>query len=117
MESPGKINDRKCYNCGTEFRAPALLLRHGNRKTPCLIRNVSDADVDNPKRCIFCNKIFASVGNKNKHVKNCKIRNSGIKILAGKVKHEQTEQKDEEIKSLRERVELLETKLNEIKRN
>ncbi|SIP85790.1 Zinc finger C2H2-type [Pacmanvirus A23] len=106
--------DFKCYNCGKDFRDNLDLTRHKNRKTPCLIREVAPEQINNPNRCIFCNKVFANVGNKNKHLKLCKVKNGGMDILVDKVKYdqeirilkEQREQdirdKDEQLKKLKE---------------
>lgn len=83
------IDNKKCYSCGKVFKLAADLPRHKNRKTPCLIRNVVEADRLNPNRCIFCNKTFANVGNRNKHLSTCKIKNGGMDILDEKIRHEQ----------------------------
>ncbi len=119
--------DFKCYNCGKDFRDNLDLTRHKNRKTPCLIREVAPEQVNNPNRCIFCNKVFANVGNKNKHLKLCKVKNGGMDILVDKVKYDQeirvlkeqreqdkkemeekNKEKDEQIKQLMEKVNALE---------
>lgn len=92
-------NEKKCYNCGKEFRNPAEYKRHKDRKTPCIIREVAPEHINNPNRCIYCNKIFANVGNKNKHFKKCKIKNGGMDMLVDKVKYEQ------EIRILKEQCE------------
>lgn len=90
-------NDKKCYNCGKVFSTGQALERHKNRKTPCLIREVAPEQINNPNRCIFCNKIFTNIGNRNKHLKTCKIKNGGMNILDDKVRYEQ------EIRILKER--------------
>lgn len=86
----------KCYSCGKSFVDNKDLTRHKNRKTPCIIREVAPENVANPNRCIYCNKIFANLGNKNKHFKICKIKNGDINVLAGAVKY------DQEIRILKE---------------
>ncbi len=86
----------KCYNCGKVFTDNKDLTRHKNRKTPCLIRDVAPENIQNPLRCIYCNKIFTNIGNKNKHLKTCKVKNGGMDILVDKVDYEQ------EIRILRE---------------
>ena len=83
------INNKKCYSCGMIFRTPANLQRHKSRKTPCLIRNLPEADKNNPLRCIFCNKILSKKENLTRHFKTCKIKNGGMGILDEKVRHEQ----------------------------
>ncbi|SIP86148.1 Zinc finger C2H2-type [Pacmanvirus A23] len=93
-------NDKfKCYNCGKSFADNKDLNRHKNRKTPCLIREVEPEQINNPNRCIFCNKIFTNIGNRNKHLKICKVKNGGMDILVDKVKY------DQEIRILKERME------------
>ncbi len=83
------INNKKCYSCGKVFPAPMDLQRHKNRKTPCLIRDVTDEQKMNPKRCIFCNNIYASTSNLKKHLTKCKIKNGGMEILDEKTRYEQ----------------------------
>jgi hypothetical protein len=110
-------NNKKCYNCGKLFRTPANLLRHRNRKTPCLIREVSQADLGNPNRCIFCNKILSKKEHLTRHMKTCKIKNGGMDILVDKVRYEQEirilkekdQEKEKQIKLLTDRVEKMES--------
>lgn len=84
-------NDDKnlCYNCGKQFKTQAHLNQHKNRKTPCLIRDVKPEDINNPNRCIYCNKIFSKKENLTKHLKTCKVKNGGLQLLHDKVKHEE----------------------------
>lgn len=113
----------KCYNCGKLFRDDTNLRQHKNRKTPCLIREVTPEQIDNPNRCIFCNKIFTNIGNRNKHLKTCKVKNGGMDILVDKVHYEQKirnleeqqalaakreKEKDEKIQQLEAKFEKLE---------
>ena len=105
-----EFNNKKCYSCGKLFRTPANLLVHKNRKTPCLIREVSPEQIHNPNRCIFCNKIFSKKENLTRHLKSCKVKNGGMDILVDKVRYDQEirilkekdQQKDEQIKKLKE---------------
>lgn len=83
------IDNKKCYSCGKTFRTPANLALHKARKTPCLIRDISEENKKNPLRCIYCNKIFSKASNLTKHGKTCKIRNGGLDKLHDKVKHEE----------------------------
>ncbi len=114
-ETPNnEINNKKCYNCGKVFRAPVNLQAHKNRKTPCVIREIGPENINNPLRCIFCNKISSNKSNLLKHHKVCKIKNGGMDILDDKVRHEQEirilkeqrekdiENHDREINELRE---------------
>ena len=79
----------KCYNCGKNFKDEAHLDQHKKRKTPCLIREVPPDQINNPNRCIFCNKILSKKEHLIRHVKTCKIKNGGMEILVDKVKYEQ----------------------------
>ncbi len=73
MEQP--INNKKCYNCGSVFRTPSDLLKHKNRKTPCLIREVAPENIRNPNRCIYCNRVFVQHCSMTRHLSICKIKN------------------------------------------
>lgn len=99
----------KCYNCGKSFPDNAHLTNHKNRKTPCLIREVPPDQVNNPNRCIYCNKIFANIGNRNKHLKVCKVKNGGMDILVDKVRYE------EEIRILKERDAIREREVQQLR--
>jgi hypothetical protein len=83
------LDNKKCYSCGKNFRTPADLIRHKNRKTPCLIREVPQNQIDNPNRCIYCNKILSKKEHLTRHITTCKIKNGGMEILVDKVRHEQ----------------------------
>jgi hypothetical protein len=104
-----------CFDCGKTFADNKDLNRHKNRKTPCLIRNTTREHINNPNRCIYCNRIFSNIGNLRKHLKICKIKNGGMNILDEKVQYEQKirlledkdRQKDEEIKLSRAEIKLL----------
>lgn len=85
-----EVNPAKhCYNCGKTFRTPNELLRHKNRKTPCLIREITEEAKNNPLRCIYCNTISSKKSHLERHLTTCKIKNGGLDKLHGKVKHEE----------------------------
>ena len=96
MENPNENKEKvnfdnvTCYSCGKVFKKPSELLKHKNRKTPCLIRDIKPEDLKNPLRCIYCNKIFSKLSNLTKHHPICKIKNGGLDKLHGKVKYEET---------------------------
>jgi hypothetical protein len=92
------INDKKCFNCGKTFKTSQAAARHQRRKTPCLIRDFAPEDLQNPLRCIYCNKIYVTKGNLHKHLATCKIKNGGMNILDEKVRYEQ------EIKNLKDQL-------------
>ena len=88
------VKDKHCYNCGKTFARPALLLKHKNRKTPCLIQEVPEDDKE-LHRCKFCNRAYKHNFTLTRHYKVCKIKNGGMEILMRKVSKEQeNEQKD-----------------------
>lgn len=107
-DQPGNTANKTCYNCGKTFHTPTDLERHKKRKTPCLIREISDADKNNPLRCIYCNKIFSNVSHLTRHHKICKVKNGGMQTLHDKVKYEETlrimqelqEKKDKDIQEM-----------------
>ena len=79
------VEDKTCHDCGKKFGSVRDLQRHKDKKTPCIIRNATAEHMKNPNRCIYCNKIFANMSNKNKHIKLCKNKNGGINVLDEKV--------------------------------
>ncbi len=128
-----EINNKKCYSCGKVFRTPANLKLHKDRKTPCLIREVPEAQINNPNRCIFCNKVFTNRSHLTRHHDKCKIKNGGMGILDEKVRHEQEirilkeqreidrkkmeekdEKKDEEMRQMREQLMELQKQMKQI---
>ena len=69
-----EVCEKVCVRCGKEFRAPALLKRHLERKTPC--EPIIDA-TGKGIACRYCGKSFASRPSMNRHVKQyCRIANS-----------------------------------------
>jgi hypothetical protein len=102
MNPPNNDPNKTCYSCGKTFLTPTDLARHKKRKTPCLIREISDADRNNPLRCIYCNKIFSKANNLNRHHGVCKVKNGGMQTLHDKVKYEESLriiQEEQEIKN------------------
>ncbi|MCK4968665.1 MAG: hypothetical protein KAS12_06420 [Candidatus Aenigmarchaeota archaeon] len=84
-----KLQDKyRCYNCGKSFKDNQGLIRHKNRKTPCIIQDIKPEDINNPNKCQFCNKVLKTKRNLIRHFDTCKIKNGGADILYAKVKHE-----------------------------
>lgn len=78
-----------CYDCGKQFETVQHYTRHRNRKTPCMIENISEDQKLNPDRCIYCNKIFSKNSNLVRHLNTCKIKNGGLDKLTDKLQYEQ----------------------------
>lgn len=71
---PNEVNDKKCDLCGRLFKKPIDLHRHKNRKKPCLIKEVSQENINNPNRCVHCGSIFVQHQSLTRHLLNCRIR-------------------------------------------
>ena len=103
----------RCDLCGKVFRVPAEYQRHKNKKTPCLIVEVAPEQINNPNRCIYCNKTFVQKQTLTRHLNSCKVKNGEVKVPNDNVKYEQ------EIRILREEikqlVELQNLQANQIK--
>ncbi|QYB17539.1 hypothetical protein PV-S19_0175 [Pacmanvirus S19] len=70
----GEKMDFKCEKCGKVFKKPSDLERHKNKKTPCIVENLSPEELVNPNRCLHCNKIYSKKENLTRHIKSCKIK-------------------------------------------
>jgi predicted Zn-ribbon and HTH transcriptional regulator len=68
------INNKKCNDCGKEFRDSHNFNQHKNRKTPCMVRELSQEQMNDPNRCIYCNKVFVKKSNLLRHLNTCKIK-------------------------------------------
>ncbi|SIP86147.1 GIY-YIG endonuclease with zinc finger C2H2-type domain [Pacmanvirus A23] len=68
------VIDRTCEDCGKIFTYVKDLVRHKNRKTPCLIHEVAPENINNPNRCQYCNNIFSKKENLTRHLKICKLK-------------------------------------------
>lgn len=112
------IDNKKCYNCGKEFKLVTDLQRHKNRKVPCLIQEIALVHVNNPNRCVHCNKILINKSSLVRHLKVCRIKNSNMNIPDKKhiyeqnlrILEEKSQQKDEQIKLLADRLSKLENR-------
>ncbi len=75
-----KVQKITCQDCKKEFGGLQVFQRHKNRKTPCIIKEVPLEHINNPNLCKQCNKLFTNIGNLNKHLKTCIVKNVDIKV-------------------------------------
>lgn len=73
-----------CSACGKQFTQKGHYMRHINRKFPCIKNNneyskysISGINIPNleykeKQKCIYCDKIYSTKYNLNKHYKTCK---------------------------------------------
>ncbi len=117
------VNNKKCGDCGKLFSTVQHLNTHKNRKTPCIIREISYDQLNSPTRCVHCNKTFSSKGNLKKHLQSCAIKIKGIKIALinetvnkeiGAIKG-RTEQNTKEIADMREQIRQLKNEVLQLK--
>lgn len=110
-------NNKKCHLCNKVFSRPIDLERHKNRKRPCFVGEVAPEHLNNPKRCKYCNKIFAQPQTLVRHLKICKIKENGPKHIIDNAKIELNieiiKEQGNEIRSLKEKIQLLEQMINE----
>jgi uncharacterized C2H2 Zn-finger protein len=112
----------KCYNCGKVFKYRSHYMRHANKKTPCIIREIAPEHANNPNRCIFCNKVLSNKSHLTRHLNKCKIKNGGMNILDEKVRYEQKihileekdKQKDMELAQIKEKVSQLQDQMKQM---
>lgn len=83
------ICNKTCINCMKTFRTPSDLERHKNRKEPCIIRDVSEADKNNPLRCNYCNKIFTNNSHLVRHYRVCIVKNNKIPVIPNNINYEE----------------------------
>ena len=100
-----------CPECKKSFRDKYNLQRHRKqRKKPCApildIEDLSKEERENPNRCRFCGRTFASYSSMRRHIRNtCKIapRNGnteGMEILYDHIIKKQQEQIDQQQKQI-----------------
>ncbi len=67
-----------CKKCGKEFESQGLLNKHYSRKTPCVDEEPEEKIIS---KCEYCDGIFSSVSNLNKHMRTvCKVRKRETKL-------------------------------------
>ena len=122
----------KCDKCGEEFPYKSFLDRHNLKKKSCYeIHNINnnynrkiniiddeikiktDKSLKSMTTCFFCNKHFYNKTNTTRHISNyCKIKEELIYtkniIAEEKIKLIEKQQKDNEIKELKARIEKME---------
>lgn len=57
----------KCELCGYSTKYKSNLIKHQNKKNPCLV----DIDIDMSYKCKYCNITFGNRNSKYKHQKKC----------------------------------------------
>lgn len=62
-----------CQYCGKKFADNKDLNRHKNRKVPCFTHEVTQEQLQNPNKCIHCNRPFAKHSNMVRHLSTCKF--------------------------------------------
>jgi hypothetical protein len=67
-----------CTICGAVFKAKQGLERHRKRKNPCLRTNLTQKEMNNPLRCVYCNTISTTKSHLEAHYRICKIKNNKI---------------------------------------
>jgi hypothetical protein len=95
-----------CENCGINFSTKGNLLKHMNKKTPC---------VKGSKICEYCNKDFRTIDRCKKHINKCANRSN---VLESKVKllEEKINTKGKTLENVKNTV-LVENLANKINKN
>lgn len=125
MQNEEILKKNYCHDCGKQFVDTRSFQRHKDRKTPCIIREVPNGQMDNPNRCIHCNKIFSNKSHLVRHLKSCKIKNGGMNILVDKVHYEHEikllkandKAKDNDISNLKKQMQEISKQLEQLKQN
>jgi hypothetical protein len=82
----------QCHYCGKTFRAPSMLKRHQERKTPC-VPIIEAKATGKDIFCRHCGRKFASRPSMNRHVKQyCKIANTEDKLVDHTLRRQLEEQ-------------------------
>lgn len=98
---------KKCEKCGHEFDNEWKYQRHVSRKTPCdLIVDHAIDEECTELMCKYCGKELSNLYNLNRHVKSCQIRTNLLLLVDRELRTQ--------CKKLKEEVELLKIKLQEI---
>ena len=93
-----------CRKCGKHFRAPSILKRHMERKTPC---DPIMEPTNGGTACRYCGREFASKPSMNRHMRQyCKIANTeeGMEKLFEHTLQRQLAEQRQETKELRDQV-------------
>jgi len=129
------MNKFKCPNCLKKFNRKSNYERHLNRKYPCKIvinstcSNSKDGIpipkveyIENNNICNFCNRIYSTNFNLNKHLKKCKIKKEEElkQKLFDLLMKEQNKKIDEQNLFMKQQIDILQNQLkvkNNIKNN
>ena len=81
----------ECQRCHKKFEWQYLLDKHLARKFPCKISdgqmNHKDGQMNHP-RCLYCLKVYSSVGERNRHLSICKMKDDYIRNMEIKLEYE-----------------------------
>ena len=104
----------QCSQCKKEFEDKAHLLRHINKKKPCLKLKL-EKEEKNKIHCEFCLKVFTTKGNLTQHYKTCNIKSSvdsgDINTIENKIRIEQEQKFKEKIDDQEKKIKDLQDKL------
>lgn len=67
----------RCEKCNKNFKCASNLEKHVNRQKPCIIE---DKDDNQYHVCVFCNKIFTTDYNVQRHASRCMIQNNIVEL-------------------------------------
>ena len=76
----------RCLLCNKQFRDSFNFTKHQNRVNPCRIQELDPVKAKDPNKCDYCDTKFVQKSGLTRHLKTCKVRNDGLRILIEKGK-------------------------------